>query len=80
MENFIVFNVEDGALIVTTIITLARTLGMPVVAEAMETREQAEYLAALGCDFGQGYYYSRPVEAATAEALMNDPHWLRERD
>jgi diguanylate cyclase (GGDEF)-like protein/PAS domain S-box-containing protein len=65
--------------IITTIITLARTLGMLVVAEGVETREQANYLAALGCDFGQGYYYSRPVEAATAETLMNDPHWLRER-
>ncbi|HRX72057.1 MAG: EAL domain-containing protein [Candidatus Competibacteraceae bacterium] len=64
--------------IINTIITLARTLGMLVVAEGVETWEQAEHLAALGCDFGQGYYYSRPVEATAAEALMNDPHWLRE--
>lgn len=63
--------------IVHTIIALARTLGKTVVAEGVETREQAEYLAALGCDFGQGYYFSRPVDAETAEALLKDPPWLR---
>jgi EAL domain-containing protein (putative c-di-GMP-specific phosphodiesterase class I) len=63
--------------IVNVIITLARTLGKTVVAEGVETREQAEYLAALGCDFGQGYYFSRPVDAEAAEALLKDPPWLR---
>lgn len=63
--------------IVHTIIALARTLGKTVVAEGVETREQAEYLAVLGCDFGQGYYFSRPVDAETAEALLKDPPWLR---
>lgn len=62
--------------IVNAIITLARTLGKTVVAEGVETREQAEYLAALGCDFGQGYYFSRPVDAEAAEALLQNPHWL----
>ena len=64
--------------IVKAIIALARTLGKTVVAEGVETRQQAEFLAALGCDFGQGYYFSRPVEAATAEALLrNGCPWLQ---
>jgi EAL domain-containing protein (putative c-di-GMP-specific phosphodiesterase class I) len=64
--------------IVNAIIALARTLGKTVVAEGVETREQAEFLAGLGCDFGQGYYFSRPVEAAVAEALLRDGcPWLQ---
>jgi len=63
--------------IVNSIMALARTLGKAVVAEGVETREQAEYLTALGCDFVQGYYFSRPVDAEAAEALLNDPPWLR---
>jgi diguanylate cyclase (GGDEF)-like protein/PAS domain S-box-containing protein len=63
--------------IVNSIMALAQALGKIVVAEGVETAEQAEYLTALGCDFGQGYYFSRPVEASAAEALLNDPPWLR---
>lgn len=40
------------------------------IAEGVETSEQAQRLAALGCDEAQGYHYSRPVPAAQIEALM----------
>ena len=78
-RSFIQALVHDEKIkkIVGTIIVLAKTLGKTVTAEGVETREQAEYLAALGCDFGQGYYFSRPVNAEAAEALLKDPHWLR---
>jgi EAL domain-containing protein (putative c-di-GMP-specific phosphodiesterase class I) len=56
--------------IVRTIISLARTLGMSVVAEGVETREQCDMLAGLACDQGQGYLFSRPVKAAGATALI----------
>ena len=53
---------SDGLQIVNTIMDLARNLGMDVVAEGTETAEQVAHLASLGCDFGQGYYFSRPVD------------------
>jgi EAL domain-containing protein (putative c-di-GMP-specific phosphodiesterase class I) len=42
------------------IIELARTLGVDVIAEGIETQEQASALLALGCDLGQGFYLGRP--------------------
>jgi len=50
-----------SAAIVTSIIDLAHTLGRTVVAEGVETAEQHEQLAALGCDLCQGYYFARPM-------------------
>jgi diguanylate cyclase (GGDEF)-like protein/PAS domain S-box-containing protein len=52
------------------IIAMAHALGMKVVAEGVETELQRDLLTASGCDFGQGYLFSRPVPAADFEALM----------
>ena len=52
---------NDNA-IVRTISTLARNLGMEVIAEGIETDEQYQQLKALGCEYGQGYLFSRPVD------------------
>ena len=43
---------------------------MDVVAEGVETKEQIEKLRALNCEYGQGYYFSQPVERDAAEALL----------
>jgi diguanylate cyclase (GGDEF)-like protein len=56
--------------IVRTITMLAHTLNMSVVAEGVETVQQAEILKSLGCEFGQGYLYSRPLPAAIAEQAI----------
>jgi EAL domain-containing protein (putative c-di-GMP-specific phosphodiesterase class I) len=50
--------------IVRLIVSLARALDIEVVAEGTETEAQVEYLARLGCGYAQGFYFSRPVEAA----------------
>ncbi len=52
---------NDNA-IVRTISTLARNLGMEVIAEGIETDEQYQQLKMLGCEYGQGYLFSRPVD------------------
>lgn len=58
---------EDGEAIVATIIALGHNLKIPVVAEGVETIEQANALIGLGCDIFQGYLYSRPLEAKVLE-------------
>ncbi|HEX8068984.1 MAG TPA: EAL domain-containing protein [Pyrinomonadaceae bacterium] len=60
--------------IVRTIVTLAQTLGMDVVAEGVETQEQLMMLRMLGCENGQGYFFSKPVDAKGAEKIICDTH------
>src|SRR5690554_7451331 len=54
-----VFDSEDNATIVKTIIQLSKNLGMQVIAEGVETLEQERFLIDLGCDEGQGYWYGK---------------------
>ena len=53
---------DDDNAIVKTISTLAQNLGMEVIAEGVETEEQYHRLKDLGCEYGQGYLFSRPVD------------------
>jgi predicted signal transduction protein with EAL and GGDEF domain len=56
--------------IVRTILSLARALGMEVVAEGVESAAQVAQLQVLHCDYAQGYYFARPMEAAQLEELL----------
>lgn len=60
---------NDNA-IVRTISTLARNLGMEVIAEGIETEEQHQQLKMLGCEYGQGYLFSRPVHNDGVQHLL----------
>ena len=56
--------------IVRTIIMLAKTLGMGVIAEGVETKQQADLLRELGCQLVQGYLVSRPLDAESTDRLI----------
>jgi EAL domain-containing protein (putative c-di-GMP-specific phosphodiesterase class I) len=59
--------------IVRTIIELARVMGMDVVAEGIETREQYHLLRQMGCRLGQGYLFARPMTAEAVSQLLRLP-------
>jgi EAL domain-containing protein (putative c-di-GMP-specific phosphodiesterase class I) len=56
--------------IVRTIGATATNLGMDVVAEGIETAAQRAVLHRLGCQYGQGYYFSRPIDGPATGALL----------
>ena len=64
-------------LIVRSTIELAHSLGLVVTAEGVETEEILVRLGELGCDLAQGYFVSRPVDAAGLEAWMDHSPWAR---
>lgn len=62
--------------LVGTMVPLAAILGKTSVAEGVETTEQVARLRELGCTFGQGFYFARPMAfAAAVELLASDPRW-----
>ena len=61
---------RDKVSIVRAILSLAQALGMKTTAEGIETNELAQTLAALGCTYGQGYFYAKPLEADAAYAMI----------
>jgi Amt family ammonium transporter len=62
--------------VVRTIVELSRDLGTLTVAEGIETAEQLAQLVALSCQYGQGFYFSRPLPAAEFAALVTNPDRL----
>jgi EAL domain-containing protein (putative c-di-GMP-specific phosphodiesterase class I) len=62
----------ENAEIVRTIVVLAQNLGMDVVAEGVETPEQLMLLRELNCENGQGYLFSKPVDAKGAEKIISN--------
>jgi len=63
---------QDGLELVRTIATLARNLGMNIVAEGVENQKQWLQLQALGCEFGQGYLFSKPLDPANIATLLRN--------
>ncbi len=58
--------------IVRTIITLGHNLDLDVIAEGVETAAQVKVLESLNCEYGQGYYFSRPLASEDAERLLTE--------
>jgi diguanylate cyclase (GGDEF)-like protein/PAS domain S-box-containing protein len=75
VDRSFVRNVSDrrDAAAVHAIVGLAHNLGMTVVAEGVEHQEQVAFLQGLGCDYGQGYLFAKPLPAADAAAFIAAP-------
>jgi len=63
---------NDSSNVIGSILMFVKFLGMNAAAQGVETEEQLKKLTALGCLRGQGYYFSRPVDTASATALAED--------
>jgi EAL domain-containing protein (putative c-di-GMP-specific phosphodiesterase class I) len=75
IDRSFVSTMEDGSEngeIVRTVIALAKTLNLNVVAEGIESIHQLHQLRILGCEFGQGYLFSRPLPAQEIRRLLDD--------
>jgi len=64
---------RPGESIVTATLAMAKSLDLTVIVEGIETQPQSQALLDLGCRFGQGYYYSRPVDDDAALKLLQAP-------
>jgi EAL domain-containing protein (putative c-di-GMP-specific phosphodiesterase class I) len=62
----------DDAAIVAAVVAMAKSLKLKLIAEGVETKEQLDYLTTLHCDEYQGYYFSRPVPAATFATYLHN--------
>jgi EAL domain-containing protein (putative c-di-GMP-specific phosphodiesterase class I) len=56
--------------LVRSTVALAHSLGLPVIAEGIESPDQLRHLCSLGCEFGQGYLFSRPLSAERTRVLL----------
>jgi EAL domain-containing protein (putative c-di-GMP-specific phosphodiesterase class I) len=66
---------HDSRLIVGSILALARSFGMDVVAEGIEDADQLEELKTMGCPCGQGFYFARPMDPAAIDAFIATGAW-----
>lgn len=64
MEN------DESEKIVEAIVSLAKSLGLPTVAEGIENPEVLQQLAAMGCEYGQGYYFGKAMSVGQTKALL----------
>ncbi|MCA9217091.1 MAG: EAL domain-containing protein, partial [Planctomycetales bacterium] len=70
----------ENEAIVNTIIRLAESLNLDVIAEGIESEEEVVQLRALGCNYGQGFYFSKPVTFDGVLKLMEQASRIAEDD
>jgi len=73
IDGYFIANIaaeEDSINIVQAILTLAHQLNIDVIAEGIETEQQFRILQELGCEFGQGYFFARPLDVQAAKSLL----------
>lgn len=67
-----IMTTERGRIIVESSVRMAKQLGLLTIAEGVETQEQLDFLAGIGCDIVQGYYFSRPVPIEGFEEFIKN--------
>lgn len=67
---------ERGTGILEAVVSMARLMRIRIIAEGVETQRQMEFLQDIGCLYGQGYYFYRPVPIAQAQQLLEDEEKL----
>lgn len=70
MENMMLS--DKGKLILEQVVAMSNKLGLELLAEGVETREQVDVLRSIGCDQVQGYYYAKPMPAEEVFALLKE--------
>lgn len=63
----------ENLAIVQTVVALARSLGLSVIVEGIETEEQLALVQGMGCDYGQGWLFSKALEPTQVEEVLRDP-------
>lgn len=76
-RSFVACMDKENMEIVRTILMLAENLGMDAVAEGVETQEQLTLLRSLNCQSGQGYFFSKALDVAGAEAIIAETYTPR---
>ena len=67
-----IMSTERGKIIVESSVRMAKMIGLDVIAEGVETKEQLEFLRSIDCDIAQGYYYSRPIPVDEFEEFLKE--------
>lgn len=66
-------NVQRGESILEAVISMARLMGLRIIAEGTETEEQVKFLRDIGCNYAQGYFFYRPMDTEALEKLIRTP-------
>ena len=67
---------HKGVHILESIVNMAKTMGVPIIVEGVETREETDFIASLGCRYVQGYYFYKPMPVPDFEELIGDPEHI----
>lgn len=70
MEFLSSINTEKGAKIIKAVVAMADAIGVPVLTEGVETKEQVDFLKSIGCKYVQGYYFAKPMSIEDYIKLM----------
>ena len=69
-------NEERSIRILESVTNMTKTIGVPIIAEGVETEKQKDFLLDLGCRYIQGYYFYKPMPAADYERLITNPELI----